>query len=257
MQRYFIPSEQMTENSCVITGQDAHHINKVIRLQLNDEIVCCNGDGRTVLAKISEMSKDTIQCVIIKEMKEHRELPVDVIVVQGLPKGDKLEWIIQKGTEMGAHGFIPFSSSRTIVKYDPKKEQKKIDRWEKIAKEAAEQSHRSKLPYIGEVSSFKKILELEAECKLVAYERASLDGLKDLNASFTASSFFEALKKVKQGDRIIIVIGPEGGLEEEEIIQLEKRGFTTISLGKRILRTETASQYALAVISFYFEQMGG
>lgn len=251
MQRYFVPPQQMDENNCFIEGQDVHHITRVMRFQAGDELICCNGVGRSVQTKIKEITKDRVDCDILCELDQDRELSIFVTIAQGLPKGDKLEWVIQKGTELGASRFIPFSSSRTIVKYDAKKEHKKVERWEKIIKEAAEQAHRSVLPQILSVSSWKELLKVEADCKLVAYEDASLQALN------TSSTFAQALRQLKQGDHLLVVIGPEGGLEDVEVAQLQEDGFLSISLGKRILRTETASQYVLSAVSFYFEQMGG
>lgn len=251
MQRYFVPPQQMEETTCFIKGQDAHHITRVMRLQTGDEVICCDGAGRSVQVAIKEITKDSVECEILREVDQNRELSIFVTIAQGLPKGDKLEWVIQKGTELGAHRFIPFSSSRTIVKYDSKKEQKKVERWKKIIKEAAEQSHRSILPRIDAVSSWKELLMVEADYKLVAYEDASLEVLN------TSSTFAQALRQIKQGEHLLVIIGPEGGLEEVEVSQLQEKGFQSISLGKRILRTETASQYVLSAVSFYFEQMGG
>lgn len=249
MQRYFIDPQQMDAQSCRLVGSDVHHISHVLRLKLGDELICCNGEGRSVLGKIVEMDKELISCQIVEELQRHRELPIQVSIGQGLPKREKLEWILQKGTELGAHRFIPFQAARSIVKYDRKKEEKKADRWKKIVKEAAEQSHRSYLPQIDAVSSFQALLQIEADCKLVAYEGESQQE--------QPSSFFQALKGMAEGERLLVLVGPEGGWTEQEIALLEQHGYTSISLGARILRTETASQYILSAISFYFEQMGG
>jgi len=251
MQRYFIAPDQMQESICRIVGSDAHHIQKVMRYDLDDVIICSNGQGRTVEAKISEMNKDEIVCLILRDLEQHSELPLEITIAQGLPKGDKIEWIIQKGTELGAHSFLPFTSKRTIVKYDEKKEQKKVERWAKIAKEAAEQAHRERIPKIEPVCTLKDLLKIEAVCKLVAYEDEARQ------AHELPSSFATQLKSLKKGDSIVIVIGPEGGLDAQEVEQLKESGYVPVTLGSRILRTETASQYALSAISFYFEQMGG
>lgn len=250
MQRYFVSTQQMQKEICVIEGQDVHHILHVLRLQPGDQIICCNSQGRTVLAKIDQLNKEQIVCRIVEEIHDNCELPIKVTIAQGLPKGDKLEWVLQKGTELGAHHFIPFSSVRTIVKYDGKKEEKKIERWRKIAKEAAEQAHRDSLPTIERIYTWKELLKVEADCKLVAYERASI-----AETGFP-STFVQALHSLNRADHLLVVIGPEGGLEEEEVAQLEGTGFQTISLGKRILRTETAASYVLAALSFYYEQIG-
>lgn len=252
MQRYFIAEEKMDQDSCVLEGQDVHHILHVMRLGPGDKIICSNSNGRTVIAELDQVSKEKVVCRIVEEVKTSRELPVQVTIAQGLPKGDKLEWVLQKGTELGAHRFIPFSSSRTIVKYDRKKEEKKRERWQKIVKEAAEQAHRDYLPSVEPVITWTELFELQADSKLVAYEGHSLS--EEFPSSFV--QVLETLSKCK-GNHLLIVIGPEGGFAEQEITQLVDNGFKPISLGKRILRTETAALYVLAALSFYYEQIGG
>lgn len=253
MQRYFIAKEQMHEDSCVLKGQDVHHILHVMRLGLGDKIICSNGAGRTVLAKLTEVSKERILCQIVEEIETSHELPLQITIAQSLPKGDKLEWILQKGTELGAHRFIPFSSSRTIVRYDRKKEEKKRERWQRIVKESAEQAHRDYLPRVEPIASWADLLDLKADCKLVAYEGLSHSEQK------LPTAFVQALAELTKAEEkdLLVVIGPEGGFEELEIRQLMEAGFKTISLGRRILRTETAALYVLAALSFYYEQMGG
>lgn len=252
MQRYFISPEHMQDTTCRVEGADAHHIRKVMRYQSGDQIICSNGLGRSVQAEIQEISEEAVECLILHERTDQRELPVHITIAQGLPKGDKLEWVIQKGTELGAHGFIPFSSARSIVKYDEKKGQKKVERWGKIAKEAAEQAHRDYVPQVQAVCSLKDLFAFEAKAKWIAYEEEALH-----LTNHSESVLYQELNQLKSGDTIMIVIGPEGGLDIEEVNQLKEAGYTPISLGRRILRTETASQYVLAAISFYFEQMGG
>lgn len=255
MQRYFIPAQQINASTCQIVGQDAHHIAHVLRMKIGDTIICSDGQGKSVVAQITTLGKEEVTCQVIEQIVQDRELPIQVLIAQGLPKGDKLEWIIQKGTELGAHHFYPFMSSRTIVKYDGKKETKKLERWNKIIKEAAEQSHRAILPEIHEIQTYKELLSIPADLKLVAYEQASVS--ESVAESSQGSAFFHALQGMKTGQSVLIAIGPEGGFEEQEVEQFKAHGFQTIGLGKRILRTETASQYVLAAISFYFEQMGG
>jgi 16S rRNA (uracil1498-N3)-methyltransferase len=251
MQRYFLTEEQMNQTSCWLTEADAHHIQHVMRLKAGDQIICCDGQGRTVLAEIKEIRPREVQCTIVAELDEDRELPVRVIIAQALPKGDKMEWIVQKGTELGAARFIPFVSQRTIVKYDQFKIEKKVKRWQSIIKEAAEQSHRQILPVVSPVYELEHLAHVRADLKLVADE--ALSDLPTAHSSF----FVQALHQLQPNQEVVIVIGPEGGLAREEISLLKAHGFTPIALGKRILRTETASQYVLACISFYFEQMGG
>lgn len=251
MQRYFIPSHQISEKQCFFTDQDAHHIVKVMRYQPGDQVVGSDGLGRTFLVRLKEIEKDQVSGEILHDLDEERELPIRVTVAQGLPKGDKLEWVLQKGTELGAHHFIPFYSSRTIVKYDEKKATKKTERWKKIIKEAAEQSHRNKLPQIESIYSFEQLSNVKADLKLVAYEKEA----QGINEKPTLLA--RELQKLQPNQSLLVVIGPEGGFDEQEMNTLEQKGFYRISLGSRILRTETASQYVLAAISYHFEQMGG
>ncbi|EGL82679.1 Ribosomal RNA small subunit methyltransferase E [Caldalkalibacillus thermarum TA2.A1] len=251
MQRYFLPPDHFTPNQCVITGQDAYHIQRVMRMSLGERVICCDGRGRSVVAELTHFDTDVVHCHIVQELDEQRELPVQVTIAQGLPKGDKMEWVLQKGTELGAVRFVPFVSERTIVKYDQQKEKKKRQRWQKIIKEAAEQTHRQWLPELSPIVTIDELAQLEADTKLVADEEQST------KLSSSPSAFVQALKGLEEKQHLAVAIGPEGGFSREEIHFLKQHGFTPISLGRRILRTETASQYVLAAISFYFEQMGG
>jgi 16S rRNA (uracil1498-N3)-methyltransferase len=250
MQRYFISAEQVTESVCTVEGQDAHHIMNVIRLKEGDTIICCTDQGQTYLVTLTELGSTKVTGRIVRQVVEEHELPVRVTLAQGLPKGDKFEWVLQKGVELGAHLFVPFTSQRTVVQYDGKKEAKKMERWNKIVKEAAEQSRRSVLPRISAIQSFKGLSEIEADWKFVAYEEEAAEMI-------VPTRFVQQLRRVEKGQRLLFVVGPEGGFAEQEIDFLTDHGFTRIALGKRILRTETASQYIMSSLSFYFEQMGG
>lgn len=248
MQRYFVEPDAVEQGqaSIMITGDDVGHITKVMRSSIGDQLICCVSRGPCFLAEIKQMDKDQVHCRIIEELREDRELPVEVTIAQGLPKGDKMELVIQKGTELGAHVFVPFISSRTIVQLDQKKEQKRIDRWSKIAKEAAEQSHRSVLPEIASVHSWKQLLNRskDYDLALIAYENEK------------TSTVHAKLKELPSGkNRILIAVGPEGGFSELEIHEATLHDFYPIMLGKRILRTETAGLYGLAALSYYYEQL--
>jgi 16S rRNA (uracil1498-N3)-methyltransferase len=249
MQRYFIPKDQFDdkEQKVVIHGDDVNHIVKVMRSSVGDQLISCNGVGDCFLSRIIQIDKDEVICLLEKKLEDNRELPVHVTLAQGLPKGDKMDLIIQKGTELGASAFIPFSSSRTIVQLDDKKEQKRIERWEKIAKEASEQSHRSTVPRLDRVSTLKQILALASEYDLVmmAYENEQ------------TTTLHQQLKSISIGAKILIIIGPEGGFSEQEVGLAMEYGIIPVMLGRRILRTETAGFYSLACISYYFEQLGG
>jgi 16S rRNA (uracil1498-N3)-methyltransferase len=183
-------------------------------------------------------------------LEETKELPIQVAIASGLPKGDKLELIIQKATELGAHKFVPFNAARSIVKWDDKKGDKKLERWKKIAKEAAEQSHRSIVPTITKPFSFESLIQdsKNFDYKIVAYEEEAKAGEK--------SHFASLLSKMETGQSLLVVFGPEGGLTEKEVQKLMDNGFLACGLGPRILRTETAPFYVLSAISYHFELQG-
>ncbi|MBO9129590.1 16S rRNA (uracil(1498)-N(3))-methyltransferase [Bacillus sp. 165] len=249
MQRYFIEESAVENNNIIITGDDAHHIAKVMRMKHGQEIICCYNQ-KTALCIIDEITNEFVKATVVKWVEESNELPIEVTIASGLPKGDKLELIIQKGTELGAKAFLPFQASRSIVKWDTKKGSKKVERWTKIAKEAAEQSHRSAIPTIETPVSFKQLLHLSKEYDtcIVAYEEDAKQGEK--------ANFVKTLESLPLGARLLIVFGPEGGWCEEEIQLLREHKFVSCSLGPRILRTETAPLYVLSAVSYYFELMG-
>ncbi|WP_044747690.1 16S rRNA (uracil(1498)-N(3))-methyltransferase [Bacillus alveayuensis] len=250
MQRYFVDQfKDEMKNKAIITGDDVHHISRVMRMKKHDQVICCSKDGYTAMCEIEHISNDQVTCIVLKWMEMNNELPVRVQIASGLPKGDKLEWIIQKGTELGAAQFIPFIAARSIVKLDAKKAEKKKERWRKIAKEAAEQSHRNAIPTIDAPVTFQELLKRSksADLKLVAYEESAKKG--------ESSSLYQALSSLLPGQTIIVVFGPEGGMTEDEIRQLEQVGFISCGFGPRILRTETAPLYLLSAISYHFEIM--
>lgn len=246
MQRYFVKN-RASEDRFFIDEEDRHHIVKVMRMELGDQIICVDPDGKQAICRLAEITDERVAADVVQWKEEVSELPISVTIASGLPKGDKLEWIIQKGTELGAHQFIPFSAARSVVKWDEKKAAKKIERWQKIAKEAAEQSHRAMLPKVERAMSFKELLakSKEFDYKLAAYEEESRNG--------ETSVFSAVLKQLKPGESLLLVFGPEGGLSEEEVQQLTHNGFDLCGLGPRILRTETAPLYSLAAISYHFE----
>jgi 16S rRNA (uracil1498-N3)-methyltransferase len=247
MQRYFV--EQIEDDEAIITGDDAHHIVRVMRMKLGDEVYCC-ANGKTALCTIAEITNEFVKAAIVQWVEESNELPVFVTIASGLPKGDKLELVLQKGTELGAAAFLPFQAARSIAKWDAKKGNKKIERWTKIVKEAAEQSHRAVVPSVCAPVSFKELLSMSADYDMciVAYEEEAKQGEK--------SNFARALDRIQPGQRVLLVFGPEGGLAQDEVRLLREHSFIACSLGPRILRTETAPLYALSAVSYYFELMG-
>ncbi|MEH7275746.1 16S rRNA (uracil(1498)-N(3))-methyltransferase [Neobacillus vireti] len=246
MQRYFV-KQRASDNRFQIDGDDRHHLLKVMRMTIGDKIICVDPKGDTAICEIAKITDEHVVADVVQWIDEKSELPIFVTIASGLPKGDKLEWIIQKGTELGVREFIPFSARRSVVKWDDKKSAKKIDRWQKIAKEAAEQSHRGMVPEIISPMNFKALIanSKDFDFKLAAYEEESRSG--------ETSIFSATLERMKPGDSLLIVFGPEGGLAEEEVQLLQANDFVLCGLGPRILRTETAPLYALAAVSYHFE----
>jgi 16S rRNA (uracil1498-N3)-methyltransferase len=220
-----------------------------MRMQIGDQIICVDQEGKQAVCALAEITDTSVVADVVQWKDEVTELPISITIASGLPKGDKLELIVQKGTELGAHQFLPFSATRSVVKWDEKKAMKKIDRWQKISKEAAEQSHRAFLPEVMSPVSFKELLirSKDYDYKLVAFEEESRNG--------ETSVFASTLKKMNNGESLLLVFGPEGGLTDEEIKLLKNSDFEVCGLGPRILRTETAPLYALAAISYHFELM--
>lgn len=249
MQRYFVEQPYQDGEWISISGEDHHHIVRVMRMQEGNEIFVVFPDQSSAIGKIERISSDAVDVSIVEWESDKKELPISVTIASGLPKGDKLEWILQKGTELGASGFIPFKAERSIVKWDEKKGKKKVERWEKIVKEAAEQSHRTLIPDLSSPLTLKELL-VKADgydYKLVAYEEESRAG--------ETSNLSNVLSEVKPSHRVLILFGPEGGLTDSEVEVCKEKGFIPCGLGPRILRTETAPLYALSAISYQLELM--
>jgi len=250
VQRYFIPSDNWQDHHVTIKGQDAHHLMRVLRSDVGDQVICNDSEGRAAICEINAFANKEVHLKIIEWLEEENELPIHVTIAQGLPKGDKIDFVLQKGTELGAQAFIPFSSQRSVVKWDDKKGKKKHERFSKIVKEASEQSHRNRIPKVHLPMNLTKLIEMgqSFDIKIYAYEEeAKVEKFH---------SFSTIVRKLKKGQSLLILIGPEGGFAEEEVAMLNKNGFTSVRLGPRILRTETAALYALASISYQFEELG-
>jgi 16S rRNA (uracil1498-N3)-methyltransferase len=250
LQRYFVSNEQFfNDQQIVIVGDDYHHIVRVMRMNEGEKIVCCIENGKSALCEITQITSDRVVANIIEWLEEQTELPVKVYIAHGLPKGDKLELVIQKGTELGAFSFIPFLAARSVVKWDEKKGDKKVDRWRKIAKEAAEQSQRTRIPSVHQPISIRELIEISSniDYKIIAYEEEARKGEK--------ANLTKVLQEIKAGQSLLAVFGPEGGFSEKEVTLLKENGFISCGLGPRILRTETAPLYLLAAVSYQLELM--
>lgn len=247
MQRYFIAEKYSEGNLPPLTGEVYHHIAHVMRLTEGKQIYAVFSDQVSILAEITDISDAEIYIRELSKEKMDKELPVQVTIAGGYPKGDKLEWIIQKGTELGAHSFIGFPALASVVKWDKKKLEKKHQRFEKIAREAAEQSHRQWCPKIQLFADQRKLLAVmkDYDVILIAYEEAAKENER--------ANLAKALENVKPGERLLAVFGPEGGLAPEEVRQFQENGGILCGLGPRILRTETAPLYLLSAVSYALE----
>lgn len=243
MYKFFVTEEQIKGNKINIIDDDVNHIKNVLRLEKNEEIEICNISTSTnCLCKIIELTNKNVECEIIKNIESNKESSVYLHIFQGLPKAEKLEMIIQKTTEIGASEITPVEMSRCVVKLDDKSKEKKLLRWRKIAEVAAKQSKRDKIPIINMPINIKNIYEkvIDYDIVLVAYENEQTNTIKNI------------LKGVSKTEniKIAVIIGPEGGIEEKEIELLEKQGIQSVSLGKRILRTETAPIVLSSIIMY-------
>ena len=245
MPKFFVTQKQINENNIKIIGQDVRHIKNVLRKQIGDKIEVCNQDtGDSYKCEIENFSEDEIKTNIIEKLTNIQER-VEVDIYQGLPKSDKMELIIQKSVELGANAIIPVNMKRCVVKLEGKDESKKIDRWQKIAESAAKQCGRSFIPEVKHLANVKDICNLinEYDAIIVAYENEKDNTLKS------------ELKKLNSENlKIGIVIGPEGGFEESDVNILRENGARIVTLGNRILRTETVALNVLSIVMYEFEQ---
>ena len=239
MSKFFVKTEQINNNDIVIIGDDVNHIINVLRMKKTDEIQICNQDtGDNYNAEIVNYSKNEVECKIISKINETTESNVHITLFQGIPKFEKMELIIQKNTEVGIKSIVPVIMERTVVKLDEKIASKKLERWQKIAEIEAKQSMRDIIPQIGNITKLKDIDTTEFDAVLVAYENEEHNMLK--------TELQKLERKIKSNNsseqqyNIAIVIGPEGGISEKELVMLAEKNAKFVSLGKRILRTETA-----------------
>ena len=248
MHQFFVEESQIDieKKRVWITGNDVNHIKNVLRMKAGEEIAVSNGvDGREYRCAVLSMEDDRIVCELRFIKEDGTELPSRVHLFQGLPKADKLELIIQKTVELGVYEIIPVETARSVVKLEPKKVRQKTERWQSIAEAAAKQSRRGIVPVVREPMSFEGALKLAAamEVKLIPYELAEeMDRTKDI------------FSNLPENVDIAVFIGPEGGFAEAEIKRAAECGIQPITLGKRILRTETAGLTVMAWLMYQLEK---
>ena len=247
MYQFFVEPQQIhvADKSVTITGNDVNHIKNVLRMKIGEEIAVSNGqDGKEYRCGIREYTEDAVLCELRFIKEDGVELPSRIYLFQGLPKADKMELIIQKAVELGVYQVIPVAMKRCVVKLDDKKAASKITRWQGIAEAAAKQSKRGIIPQITKVMTFAQALEYSstAQVRLVPYALA--EGMDRTR---------EIIEQIQPGQEVAIFIGPEGGFDEDEIGKAIEAGMQPITLGKRILRTETAGMTVLSILMYHLE----
>lgn len=246
MYRFYVEDNSISNNTITITGPDVNHIKNVLRMRPGDDLIICNGQGKDFYCIIESETDSQIIANINETHSTDTELEGRLYLFQGVPKKDKMEFIIQKAVELGVFEIIPVMTHRTVVKIeDKKKELKKVERWQTISNSAAKQSNRGIIPQVTETRTFKEAVSLAntLDCKIIPYENAG-----DIQKTR------EIIGAIKRGQSVGIFIGPEGGFEESEIKFAIESEIQPITLGRRILRTETAGLAILSAIMLHIEQ---
>lgn len=244
MHHFFVTPAQVSGEKVYIEGSDVNHICNVLRMKKGEKLQISDGNNKKYVCQIDEITNEKVFLHIIEEKIGNTELPSKIYLFQGLPKSDKMELIVQKAVELGVYEIIPVSTKRAVVKLDAKKARKKVERWNSIAEGGAKQSGRTVIPKVREVMTYKEALTYAKtlDIVLVPYELA--DGMNKTK---------EIIGRIEKGQSIGIFIGPEGGFEKEEVEQAMETGAEPITLGKRILRTETAGLTILSILMYHLE----
>lgn len=244
MHYFFVTSDQVRDGCCLITGQDVNHIRNVLRMRPGEQVGIRDGISRNYICTLEKIGEEEILARIVSEEEGGSELPARLWLFQGLPKGDKMDWIIQKAVELGVCGIVPMATRRSVVRLDQKKAEAKVRRWNAVSESAAKQSGRMIVPKVCQAVSFSQACAMvqKMDVGLIPYELA--DGMEEARALFD---------RIQPGMEAGILIGPEGGFDVEEVEEAKQAGICPISLGRRILRTETAGMAALSILMFHLE----
>ena len=244
MQHFFVSPQQVKEEKIYVEGSDVNHIKNVLRMKLGEKLTVNDGEGWQYLCEVESYEADMAVLHIVEKSKAETELASRIYLFQGLPKQDKMELIVQKAVELGAYQVIPVSTKRAVVKLDAKKAGKKVERWQQIAVSAAKQAGRGIVPTVGEVCTYAQALKMaeELDVVLIPYELA--EGIEETK---------KIIAGIRPGQSVGVFIGPEGGFEEEEVKLAMEAGAKPVTLGRRILRTETAGLTTLSVLMFHLE----
>ena len=247
MHNFFVNENQKQNNRFFINGTDFNHIKNVLRMNVGDTFLVSE-NGVSNLCEIESFESDTVIVKILEENYNDTSLPIKIYLFQGLPKGDKMEFIIQKCVELGVHEIVPVQMSRSVVKIEEKKKKNKRERWQTISESAAKQSKCNAIPQISEILTYKQALEKAKDLDLLLVPYESKNGMEDTK---------KVLNEIKSGMSIGIFIGPEGGFDEKEINGALEINGKVISLGKRILRTETAAITSVSMCMLHAEMYLG
>lgn len=244
MYHFFVAPEQVEGSEIRIVGSDVNHIKNVLRMKAGEALQVSDGNNKKYLCEITSLNGEEVVVSIQEELIVDTELPSKIYLFQGLPKADKMELIVQKAVELGVYEIIPVATKRAVVKLDDKKASKKVERWNTIAEGGAKQSGRNVIPTVKSVMSYKEALQYAKalDVVLIPYELA--EGMEKTR---------QIIEAIRPGQSVGIFIGPEGGFETEEVEQAVECGAEAITLGKRILRTETAGLTTLSILMYHLE----
>lgn len=245
MYHFFAEHKNVFDDHIVIGGSDFNHIHNVLRMKAGEKVMISTGDNIDYSCELAQYKEDTCCFKILQQNEKTNELPVRVTLYQGLPKGEKMELLIQKCIELGVTEIVPVSMKRCIMKLDTKKADRKIERWNTIAESAAKQSKRSIIPEVKPVMSYKLAVERAKEDGLIFVPYECADGMQKTR---------ELLGSLKKGTHISFFIGPEGGFDLDELEYAKEAGAEIITLGRRILRTETAGLMLMSVLTYLYEE---
>lgn len=252
MHKFFVEPSEIIEGIVTIEGEDVKHIYKVLRLKVGDVVNINDCNGTEYNAKLTSIDKKEVKAEIIETLDNNNESPIKIVLYQGMPKATKMDYIVQKGTEVGINAFIPVNTERVVVNTS---EFKKLDRLNRIAKEAAKQSKRTIIPKVYEPVEFNDLLKklVDYDLIVVPYENAENFGIKNLAKNLNNVNRANS----EEINSVAIIIGPEGGFEDSEIESLKEINAHIVTLGPRILRTETAGVVCASLVMYEFGDMGG
>lgn len=244
MQHFFVIPEQVGETEIYVTGQDVNHMKNVLRMKIGEQVEISDGNNKKYLCEVSAYEEEQAVLRILEIREADTELKSRLCLFQGLPKNDKMDLIVQKAVELGAYEVIPVSMKRCVVKLDAKKAAKKVERWNSISESAAKQAGRSIIPKVSDVVSYREALERAEQMDVVLVPYELEEGMAETK---------KLLHQIQPGQSVGIFIGPEGGFEREEVEQAIEVGAHPVTLGRRILRTETAGFTMLSILMFELE----